>query len=99
VAAPARSTAADLLGNEVTDYRASGSNALEAHTKEVSHEPCCPLIWEARNRKICIRQPDGTIVKEGKIPARKLTEIVATWTPSRVVMETSAEAFRMLIAA
>src|ERR1043165_4992569 len=41
VAAPARSTAADLLGNEVTVHRASSSNALEAHTKEVSREPCC----------------------------------------------------------
>ena len=49
---PARSTAADslgnevaiaadLLGNEVAVNRASTRNALEAHTKEVSHEPCC----------------------------------------------------------
>jgi hypothetical protein len=32
---------ADLLGHEVTDYRASTNNALEAQTKEVSHESCC----------------------------------------------------------
>lgn len=36
MAAPARSKAADLLGNEVTEYRASGSNALEAHTKTLT---------------------------------------------------------------
>jgi hypothetical protein len=98
VAAPARSTAADLLGNEVTDYRASGSNALEAHTKEVSHEPCS-IDLGGKESQICIRQPDGTIVEERKVPTRKLTEIVATWTPSRVVMETSAEAFMIADAA
>jgi transposase len=54
VAALARRKVADLLGNEVTDYRASSCNALE-----------------------------------------RLTELVATWEPSRVVMETSAEAFRI----
>lgn len=52
-----------------------------------------------RESQICIRQPDGTIVEERKYPTRKLTELVATWKPSRVVMETSAEAFRIADAA
>ena len=52
-----------------------------------------------RESQICIRQPDGAIVEERKVATRKLTELVATWTPSRVVMETSAEAFRIADAA
>lgn len=52
-----------------------------------------------KDSQICIRQPDGTIIEERKVPTRKLTELVATWAPSRVVMETSAEAFRIADAA
>ena len=52
-----------------------------------------------KESQICIRQPDGTIVEERKVPTRKLTEVVATWPTSRVVMETSAEAFRIADAA
>jgi transposase len=52
-----------------------------------------------KESQICIRQPDGTIVEERRYPTRKLTELVATWSPSRVVMETSAEAFRIADAA
>jgi transposase len=52
-----------------------------------------------RESQICIRQPDGMIVEERKVPTRKLVELIATWTPSRVVMETSAEAFRIADAA
>ncbi len=52
-----------------------------------------------KESQICIRHPDGTIVEERKLPTRKLVELVATWSPSRVVMETSAEAFRIADAA
>ena len=52
-----------------------------------------------KESQICIRQPDGTIIEERKVPTRKLTEVVATWTASRVVMETSAEAFKIADAA
>ena len=52
-----------------------------------------------KESQICIRRPDGTIVEQGKVPTRKLSEIVVTWTPSRVVMETCAEAFRIADAA
>lgn len=52
-----------------------------------------------KESQICIRQPDGAIVEERKVPTRKLTELVATWPASRVVMETSAEAFRVADAA
>ena len=52
-----------------------------------------------KESQICIRQPDGTIIEERKVPTGKLTELVVTWAPSRVVMETSAEAFKIADAA
>ena len=52
-----------------------------------------------KESQICIRQPDGTIIEERKVPTRKLAELMATWAPSRVVMETSAEAFKVADAA
>ena len=53
----------------------------------------------SKESQVCIRRPDGTILDERKHPTRRLTELVATWEPSRVVMETSAEAFRIADAA
>jgi len=53
----------------------------------------------SRESQICIRQPDGTIVEERKLPTRKLTEVFKTWPTSRVVMEASAEAFKVADAA
>jgi transposase len=53
----------------------------------------------SRESQICIRQPDGAIVEERKHPTRKLTELVKTWPASRVVMEASAEAFKIADAA
>lgn len=53
----------------------------------------------SRESQICIRQPDGAIVEERKLATRKLTELVKTWPTSRVVMEASAEAFKIADAA
>lgn len=53
----------------------------------------------SKESQICIRQPDGTIVEERKHPTRKLPEIFQTWPTSRVVMEASAEAFKIADAA
>jgi transposase len=53
----------------------------------------------SKESQICIRQSDGTIVEERKHPTRKLTELVKTWPTSRVVMEVSAEAFKIADAA
>jgi len=52
-----------------------------------------------RESQICVRGPDGSILEERKHPTRKLTELVASWGPSRIVMETSAEAFPIADAA
>jgi transposase len=52
-----------------------------------------------KESQICIRRPDGTIVEERRVPTRKLAGLVATWTTSRIVMETCAEAFRVADAA
>src|SRR5690242_15863787 len=53
----------------------------------------------SRESQICVRQPDGAIVEERKHPTRKLPELFKTWPPSRVVMEASAEAFKIADAA
>jgi transposase len=54
-----------------------------------------PSIWEARNRKSASVDRTGRSSSRGRVPTRKLSELVATGTPSRVVMETCAEAFRI----
>lgn len=53
----------------------------------------------SKESQICIRDASGTIIEERKVPTRKLVELVPTWEPSRVVMEASAEAFRIADAA
>jgi transposase len=49
--------------------------------------------------QICIRTSDGTILQERKVRTRKLPVLVGQWCESRVVLETSAEAFRVADAA
>lgn len=48
-----------------------------------------------RESQICIRSADGTILEERKLPTRRLEKLVGEWTRSRVILETSAEAFRI----
>lgn len=52
-----------------------------------------------RESQVCARSADGTILEEKKVPTRRLPELVQRWPQSRVVMETSAEAFRIADAA
>lgn len=53
----------------------------------------------SRESQVCIRRPDGTIVEERKHPTRKLADWMRTWETSRVILETSSEAFRIADAA
>ncbi len=53
----------------------------------------------SKESQICIRDQSGTIVEERKLPTRKLAQVMTSWSPSRVVMEASAEAFRIADAA
>jgi transposase len=46
-----------------------------------------------RESQICIRSQDGTILKESRVPTRQLGKVAASWPLSRVILETSAEAF------
>jgi transposase len=46
-----------------------------------------------RESQICIRDADGTIVREGKHPTDRLEEVLKGLETSRVIIETSAEAF------
>ena len=47
----------------------------------------------ARNSQICRRAPDETILEERSIETRRLGEYLMKLAPSRVILETSAEAF------
>ena len=53
----------------------------------------------SKESQVCIRTADGTILVEKKHATRKLEELMRTWPPSRVVLETSSEAFRIADAA
>lgn len=48
-----------------------------------------------RESQICVRHADGSILDEKKVPTRKLPELFKEWSKSRIVVETSAEAFRI----
>lgn len=52
-----------------------------------------------RESQICIREADGTIVEEKRYPTKKLEKLMTSWDQSRVIVETSAEAFRIADAA
>lgn len=45
--------------------------------------------------QVCIRSADGTILLEKKHPTRRLEQLMKSWEPSRVVLETSSESFRI----
>jgi transposase len=52
-----------------------------------------------RESQICIRAADGTIVEERRHQTRLLPQLMKHWEPSRVILETSAEAFAIADAA
>ncbi len=52
-----------------------------------------------RESQICIRESDGTIVEQRRLATRNLPELMKRWSTSRVIVETSAEAFRIADAA
>jgi transposase len=52
-----------------------------------------------RESQLCARAEDGTILKEGRVPTKSLPKLLKEWEPSRVIVETSAEAFRIADAA
>lgn len=53
----------------------------------------------SKESQVCVRSADGTILEEKKHPTRKLHELLRTWPTSRVILETSSEAFRIADAA
>ena len=52
-----------------------------------------------RESQLCMRNQDGAIVKEARVSTKSLLTLVKQWEPSRVIVETSAEAFRIADAA
>lgn len=49
----------------------------------------------SKESQVCVRREDGMILVEKKHPTRKLGELMRTWPPSRIVLETSSESFRI----
>lgn len=52
-----------------------------------------------RESQVCVRAEDGTILKEGKHPTAELEKLFRKEQKSRVILETSAEAFKVADAA
>jgi transposase len=52
-----------------------------------------------KESQICVRRPSGEITQEAKVLTRGLPKLVAGWEKSRIILETSAEAFRIADAA
>jgi transposase len=52
-----------------------------------------------RESQICVRAEDGKILEEKRHPTRLLDKLMKRWPPSRIIVETSAEAFRVADAA
>jgi transposase len=54
----------------------------------------------SRESQLCVRAEDGTILREAKVATRSIPKLLAEMKdPSRVIVETSAEAFRIADAA
>ena len=53
----------------------------------------------SKESQICIRRADGAIVEEHRAPTKRLPALMARWKPSRIVLETCAEAFHIADAA
>lgn len=49
----------------------------------------------SKESQVCVRSAEGTILVEKKHATRSLTKLMQSWPPSRVVLETSSEAFRV----
>jgi transposase len=52
-----------------------------------------------KESQICIRASDGTILEEKRHHTRLLPQLMKGWEPSRIILETSAEAFAIADAA
>lgn len=52
-----------------------------------------------RESQVCARAANGTILQEARVTTKALLRLVKDWEPSRVILETSAEAFRIADAA
>ena len=48
-----------------------------------------------RESQVCIRSPRGEIIEEKRVATRRLESLMKALPPSRLILETSAEAFRI----
>ena len=52
-----------------------------------------------RESQVCVRSADGTVMAESRVRTGRLEQLVQSWNHSRIILETSAEAFRIADAA
>jgi transposase len=69
-------------------------SALEAQQKEAAMQHVA-IDLGGRESQICARSAQGEILLECKVPTAKLADYLKGQEPSRVVLETCAEAFRI----
>lgn len=59
----------------------------------------CAIDLGGRESQVCVRRPDGYLLYEGRWQTSSLPEYLRQLPPSRVILETAAEAFRIADAA
>jgi transposase len=59
----------------------------------------CAIDLGGRESQVCVRGPDGQLLYEGRWPTASLPDYLRQLPPSRVILETAAEAFRIADAA
>jgi transposase len=59
----------------------------------------CAIDLGGRKSQVCVRSPDGRLLFEGPYETRSLSEFLRLLPRSRVIVETTAEAFRVADAA
>ena len=55
----------------------------------------CAIDLGGRKSQLCIRDANGTILLERRVETLDIPGLLSEMPPSRVVMETAAEAFRL----
>ena len=59
----------------------------------------CAIDLGGRESQVCVRRADGHLLFEGRWPTASLPDYLRELPPSRVILETAAEAFRIADAA
>ena len=96
-----RTTRLDEVAGLLTDAVAGSSArivALKAQVEETDHGAHC-IDLGGRESQVCVRDGNGGVVAEAKVPTAELGEFLKRRPSERVVLETCTEAFAVADAA